>query len=138
MKLQESIHIHSSPPMVFAQYMKVDTWHEWDKGVKHASLKNALAVGAKGVLKPSKGPQGSFKITEMTRNQSFTTESKLPLCRITFEHTLQASGDNTLVIHTVTFSGLTRFLFSRLIGKQIKNDLPQALLGLKQKCEGTL
>jgi hypothetical protein len=74
-------------------------------------------------------------LTQVEKNRSFTDETTLPLCKIRFEHQLTPEGKTTRVLHRVCFSGPLAFFFGRVIGKQIKHGLPEALKGLKTRAE---
>ena len=135
MQFQSKIIINTSASNIFKQYQDVENWHTWDSDVQSASLDGAFIVGTRGILQPTHGPQSTFTLTEVTLNQSFTTESALPLCKLVFEHKLQSTIDSTQVTHTVHFNGLLSPLFGKLIGKNIKKGLPIALQSLKNQCE---
>ncbi len=131
MKFEEKITINASVENIFQCYEKVEEWHLWDTEIQSASIEAEFQVGVIGKLKPQKGPEAKIEITEITKPTSFTVVSKLPLCLMTFEHHLAPKGNATEVTHAVTFTGLTAFLFGRLIGSGIKKGLPVTLAGLK-------
>lgn len=64
--------------------------------------------------------------------------SKLPFCLLSFEHQLEAKGEITEVTHRVKFSGLTSFLFGKVVGKKIYDGLPSTLEGLKKRAENNV
>lgn len=135
MQFKEEIIINALPVTIFKKYAEVASWKEWDFDVKESKLSGKFSAGSLGVLVPTKGPKAKFKLTEVTLNKSFTSQTKLPLCLMEFHHTLEGTGDSTKVTHSVIFSGLTSFIFSRLIGQPIKKSLPETLKGLKNICE---
>jgi len=135
MQFKEEIIINTKPSEVFEKYKNVASWSEWDSEVKEALLEGEFKTGSVGVLIPTKGPKAKFKLTEVTLNKSFTSQTKLPLCVMEFSHTLKKSGGSTKVIHSVSFSGIASFIFSRVIGQPIKKTLPETLKGLKKICE---
>jgi hypothetical protein len=135
MQIEESVTIKATPEQIFPYYEKVSGWSSWDPDVQSSSIDGEFKTGAKGRLKPTKGPAAKIEFTEITKNKSFTTMSKLPLCTMRFVHELVPSGEGTEVTHTVTFSGLFSPLFSRLIGTGIKNGLPATMQGLKNAVE---
>ncbi len=60
----------------------------------------------------------------------FTDETRLPLCRLRFAHELSTTDDGrTAVTITVSFHGLLRPLFQRVIG----NDIARELAGQTQR-----
>jgi len=135
MWIEEKILIKASLENIFDVYTNVEGWCSWDADVKSSSISGAFKKGVEGVLVPSKGPTAKFSLVEVTLNQSFTSETKLPFCCMRFEHQLKSSGEFTEVSHRIGFTGALSFIWRRLIGSQIKKGLPHALNGLKKICE---
>ncbi len=131
MKFEETITINAPAEKIFQCYEKVSEWYLWDTEIQSASIEGDFQEGTTGKLKPQKGPEAKIEITEVTKPTSFTVVSKLPLCLMTFEHHLAPKGNATEVTHAVTFTGITAFLFGRLIGSEIRKGLPVTLAGLK-------
>lgn len=135
MRFEEKIIVKSSPEKVFFAYENVSEWSTWDPEVQSSSIKGKPMVGAKGKLKPTKGPEANIEITEVTKNESFTVISKLPLCTMTFEHKLTSLAKDTEVVHRVIFTGILSPIFGCLIGSGIRKGLPSTLQGLKKTIE---
>ena len=135
MQFKEEIIIQVSPSVVFEKYKNVESWKNWDFDVKESKLFGEFKTGSFGVLVPVKGPKAKIKLTEVTLNKSFTSQTKLPLCIMEFYHQLEDLGESTKVIHSVSFSGLTSSIFGRLIGGPIKKSFPKTLKALKTACE---
>lgn len=134
----QNVTINASPSRVFQLYADVPGWNTWDPEVEWSTLDGAFATGSKGRLKPKGGPASTIHLLGVEDGRSFVVESRLPLCRVIFEHELQSKGAQTEALHRVTFTGPLSFLFGRLIGRQVNRGFPQTLLGLKRKCEGLL
>lgn len=135
MQFEEKVLINASLEKVFSLYANVAGWSSWDPDVKSSSVSGAFISGAMGVLEPSSGPKAKIIFTEVMLNQSFTVESKLPLCVTRFEHELSSEGNQTRALHRVSFVGFLSPLFGRLIGSQIRQGLPRTLEGLKRAAE---
>ncbi|MCL2346495.1 MAG: SRPBCC family protein [Desulfobulbus sp.] len=135
MQFEESIEVQASPQTVFALYADVSAWASWDPDVSSSSIAGAFASGSTGKLKPSNGPEAKITLTEVVANQSFTVESRLPLCVMRFEHELSPTASGTTVVHRVSFAGFLSPLFSRIIGSSIRKGLPQTMAGLKRAVE---
>ena len=135
MIFEQRIFIKAHPESIFSVYANVGNWSQWDKEIKYANLKGQFKVGTEGVLKPKSGPKSKITIADIVQNKSFTVTSKLPLCRLSFEHELHQKKGGTEVIHRVVFSGATKFIFGMLVGSQINKGLPSTLRGLKKKIE---
>lgn len=136
MKITESIRIKSSPEIIFNLYQDTASWPIWDPEVSFVNMPNGLNLGAQGILKPKSGPKAVIKITEFTEGKSFTVTSKLPLCRMLFKHELIRDNQETVVKHSICFSGPFQVLFKYLIGRSIKKSLPSTLHSLKKFVEG--
>jgi len=134
-KFSEEIIINANPEEIFSVYLDVLNWKKWDHGIQSSSISGPCIVGAVGKLKPTCGPETEIKIVEIEKNKLFTTQSKLPLCIMTFEHILSLINNSTQVTHRVSFSGPLSFIFSRLIGNQIRKDLPHVLKNLEHLIE---
>ena len=131
----EEVTINASPEKVFALYENVANWKSWDPDVASSSISGAFAAGARGRLKPSRGPEAKIEVASVEQNKSFTVESKLPLCTMTFEHELSPTNNATQAMHRVSFKGPLAFFFSRVVGTQIRKGLPGTLKGLKRAAE---
>ena len=136
-QFSEETTINAAPERVFALYENVANWRHWDPEVASSGISGAFTSGARGKLKPTKGPEAKIEITTVEKNKSFTVESKLPLCTMTFEHELLLVNNTTRVIHRVSFKGPLAFFFGRVVGSQIRKGLPGTLQGLKRAAEST-
>jgi hypothetical protein len=56
----------------------------------------------------------------------------LPLAKMDFVHKLTEKNGKLLLTHGVKISGITTFLFSRVIGKKIIAELPKAMQSLSE------
>ncbi|MBZ4021699.1 hypothetical protein CKO11_04395 [Rhodobacter sp. TJ_12] len=137
MSQPQSIAISATPQAVFARYEAVETWARWDPEVSEVHLPEGLLAGARGWLKPRKGPKSPIVVTAVDHGRSFTVESPLPLCKLRFHHRLEETETGCTTTHWISFSGPLAFLFSMLAGPSIRAGLPQTLAGLKAECEGT-
>lgn len=70
-------------------------------------------------------------LTEMTPNQSFTVECKLPLCKMQYVHEMLDQGNGTEMKNIVLFTGLLSPVFGFLIGSKVKRSMASSLQGLK-------
>ncbi len=137
MPITASVEIKTEPEHIFRLYQDAARWIDWDPEVTAASLPAGLKLGAKGWLKPRSGPKAKIEIVEVTPGQSFSVQSRLPLCRMLFGHSLASSGESgsTVATHWVEFKGPLSFVFRRLIGRSIQASLPNTMRGLKRASE---
>jgi len=90
---------------IFKQYQNIESWYTWDNDIQNANQDGNFVEGTRGQQQPTHGPISKFTLTEVTLEKSFTTESKLPLCSLLFEHTLEATDDGIQVTHRFTSKG---------------------------------
>jgi len=101
MQIKERIVIKAAPEQIYPLYENVLEWSSWDPDVQSSKIDGEFKVGAKGKLKPQNGPEAKIEFTEVTKNKSFTTISKLPLCTMSFAHELVPLNEETEVTHIV-------------------------------------
>lgn len=130
-KFEEKIEVDAPASAIFSIYQDVENWKQWDRGVTFSRVDN-FASGGRGVLKPSKGPRVKLRIAEVTKDTSFASEYRLPLCHMRMDYLLTPVADNkTMVTHRVTFDGLLSSFFGRLFSGEIRKGLPDGLSKLK-------
>ena len=135
MQIEHKTAVRAAPNVLFRIYEDVANWHTWDPDTKRAFLDGPLQLGAKGKLTPTKGNTVPIRVTEVTRDRSFTVESKIPLLRMVFEHELKPMAGETEVVHRVTLSGPLLLILGRMLTRQIDSGLPVTLRNLKQLAE---
>ena len=135
MQIEHKTAVLAAPNVLFRIYEDVANWHTWDPDTKRAFLDGPLQLGSKGKLTPTKGNTVPIRVTEVTRDRSFTVESKIPLLRMVFEHELKPMAGGTEVVHRVTLSGPLLLILGRMLTRQIDTGLPVTLRNLKQLAE---
>ena len=130
-----SVLIPSSPAAIFDLYRDAQAWPRWDAELSAADLPGGLATGAKGWLKPTKGPRVAITVGAVIPDRAFEIIATipfraLPLCRIHFDHVLTPEGQATRVSHGVRFTGPLAPLFSRLMARDLRAGLPTTMAGL--------
>lgn len=135
MHIEERIHIAVPPAVIDQIWSEVDQWHLWDPDTKQASLDGPFAVGTKGRITPRKGRGVAMIVTERTAGRSFKVEGYIPLFRMHFEHTVLPVAGGSEVAHRVWFTGALSFLLGPVVGKQVREGLPQTMRSLKAYAE---
>ncbi|HJN37504.1 MAG TPA: polyketide cyclase/dehydrase and lipid transport [Gammaproteobacteria bacterium] len=132
-----SIQTKATKSDIWPFYANLKAWTEWDEDIEYAWLEgNNFTQGTTGVIKPRGASKVKFKLSEVTKNQSFTNISYLPLTKMTFSHQLTDNLDETTTItHQIEMKGLTAPLFAFIIGRQMKAKLPDAMKKLAQLAE---
>lgn len=135
MNLEYSIQIANTREHIFSIYKDVNSWAQWDPDIEAVGLDGEFIAGTHGWLKPVGAPKTATRMVSVIEPDSFTVESKLPFCTMTFEHELEAVGESTQVTHRVLFTGLLAPIFSRIIGSKIRKGFRGTMEGLKQHAE---
>lgn len=137
MPIEHSITIASTPEHIFGIYKDVDSWAQWDPDIEAVGMDGEFTVGTKGWLKPVGAPKTSTRLASVSEPSSFTVESKLPLCKMRFEHELQMVDAGTHVTHRVLFTGPLAGVFSLLVGGKIQKGIKGTMEGLKRYAENS-
>jgi Polyketide cyclase / dehydrase and lipid transport len=126
-ELQHSAVSGAGPAQVWERYTDVDEWREWSKGVEKSSLDGPFKAGTKGTSKPPNMPKGRFQLVAVEPEQGFTSEIKLPGGTLTLEHMLEPTDGGTRITHRATLAGPLNFIWTPVIGRMIKRELPDGV-----------
>ncbi len=124
---EHSVDAPVSASQVWRVWSDLANWHTWDSGVDWVRPDGPFAEGTTYTMKPSAGPEVRATMIHCERDHSFTDETRLPLCRLRFEHVVNPLDIGVRVTHRVTMSGPGTVLFRHVIGRNIARDLPGAM-----------
>lgn len=113
----------ASPEAIYKMWTNVASWPKQDSSISSASIDGPFKVGSKITLKPKGSPTVKVTIKQVSPNQGFTSQGKLPLAKLQFIHTIQPDGKHTKFTQSVVISGPLTGLFSRLMGKNMQKNL---------------
>jgi len=130
-----SITTKASPETIWDFWSDVETWHTWDDGLDGAAIEGEFVAGATGWLKPANGPKVKLELVKVHTNKFFQDRTQLPLGWIDFFHTVEEIGDQTKITQQIEMTGPLTFIFSRLIGKGLKQRLPSVMNTLVRLAE---
>jgi hypothetical protein len=122
----------ATPEQLWAHYSDPANWPQWDHGTTAVTIEGPFKVGTRGTLKPAKGPKAAFVISDLTPLVSFTDITRLPLTTLEFAHRIEVVDGITRFTHSVTMNGPLTPVFSRLIGRTIAAELPDAMRKLAE------
>jgi hypothetical protein len=123
------------PETIWDIWTDVPNWHQWDTGLKAATLNGTFAPGARGRLIPDKGPTSKFVITEVQSPASYVFYTKLPLGKLYVKRSWQVNNGVTEFTHEVWFKGVSKGLFGRVLGKKYRAILPDVMQKIKTLAE---
>jgi Polyketide cyclase / dehydrase and lipid transport len=124
---------------IWALWMDVSRWEEWDLGLSAAELNGPMALGTIGTIIDLGGRRSKFRISEMSEGQSYTFVTKLPFGYLNVKR-LIVRTDPCTFRHDVSFTGPGGWLLSHLLGPTFRKQLPPTmdkLAALAERTSGT-
>lgn len=136
MRFDHTVTTSAAPGDVWAVWADVARWPEWDVELESASIEGGrLASGAKGTLRPKRGPASSFLVSEFEPEEGYAFTTRLPLCELVVRRRLGGDGDSTTFTHEVSFVGPLSFLFGALLGWRFQAALPGVMENVRRIAE---
>ena len=137
--IEHTIETTASPEAVWDIWQDVSHWNTWDHGIEYSSIDGPFATGTTGTLKPKGGPLLQTQLTAVIPMRMFVDESRHPFARIIVSHFMTAFEGKTRVTHRIEMRGVLAYLFSFLIGRTMKKNLPEemkAMIALAERRSG--
>lgn len=125
---------HASAARIWALWMDVARWGEWDLGLKSAELSQPMALGATGWIIDNRRRRSRFRVTEFDLNRSYAFVTKLPLGSLVVRRTILQDRPCRFR-HDVHFEGIGGQLLSHLLGPSFRSQLPPTLQKLSDLAE---
>lgn len=100
-----------------------------------AELNGPFMAGTAGKLIPDKGPKITFRLIEVIPGQSYTFSTSLPLGALYVKRFLSSQNGQTIFTHEVWFTGLTKGIFGRSLGRNYRQILPEVMANIKRIAE---
>ncbi len=125
----------AAPAAVWERWTKPECWAEHDEGMEWARLRGPLAVGSTIELKPSHGPKTTVTVSRLVTRTAFSTQGRLPGCRLTIDHEITAGEELSQFTHRITMRGITAPVFRRLFGRAMAAGLPAMLANIARLAE---
>jgi hypothetical protein len=128
----------ASPAAVWQRWVSVDKWPEQDPGMEAARLEGPLAAGSKIIMKPKGNKESTVVITELEQERRFTTEGKIPLGFLRFEHEIvETSNGQTTFLHRVSIKGPLTPILRKVFADKMARDLPTMLQNIARLAESS-
>ncbi|NLP86129.1 hypothetical protein HF576_20040 [Microbacterium sp. CFH 90308] len=125
-----------TPAAVFALWSDPRTWSTWDPEVRAVESEPPCAVGARGRLRPAKGPALTFTVTALLPDELFTDTARLPGARLEFEHLVAASGEGSRISVTVRVRGPLAGVWRRVLRSSMGDAARTGVEGLVAHLDG--
>lgn len=75
MKFDHTVQTTAPSEKIWVAWIDVEHWPQWHTELASASLDGSFALGAKGRLKPKRGPASDFTISELMPGESYRLRS---------------------------------------------------------------
>lgn len=134
-RFSHTLETSAPPTAIWRIWTDVPNWKTWDDGLKAAELNGPFATGTTGMLVPDKGPKAKFTVTEVIPEQSYTFRTKLPLGSLYVKRMLTNQSGQTTITHEVWFTGLTKGIFGRALGRNYRAMLPGVMEKIRRIAE---
>ncbi|MDX2283954.1 MAG: SRPBCC family protein [Bacteroidia bacterium] len=131
-RFSHTIQTDAAPARIWQLWADVPGWPAWDSGLREARLDGPFAAGAKGRLRPDRGPAARFVITALDPGRSYTFRSAIPFGGLYVKRTLSVQNGQTVFTHEVWFTGPLKGLFGRSLGARYQDLLPAVMHQLDQ------
>lgn len=83
MRFDHKVSTQAVPGDVWAVWTDVARWPEWDIELESACVEGGwLALGARGTLRPKRGPASRFVVSEFEPERGYAFGTRLPLCEL--------------------------------------------------------
>ncbi|NRB51780.1 MAG: SRPBCC family protein [Saprospiraceae bacterium] len=123
------------PTNIWQVWTTVDLWHEWDTGLKSATMEGAFELGSTGKLISLEGRRSKFKIVDYEANQSYTFRTPLLFSNLYVKRYLKTVNGKTTITHEVWFKGLTAGIFANKFGPKFRELLPDVMREVVKKAQ---
>ncbi len=133
--IKHTIETKATPQDIWEIWKDVPNWNTWDHGIEFSTLNGPFQSGTTGTLKPKGGPLVHTQLTRVEPFKMFIDESRLPLGRILVAHYLTEANGSTQVTHHIEMKGPLAWFYAIVIGRTMKQNLPQEMKAMVQKAE---
>jgi hypothetical protein len=112
----ERTRVVAAPPAAIWQRCYADprSWPLWNRELVSAELRGPFVTGTIARVRFRTGLRLRFRLTEVEPERVFTDEARLPFARMGHRHSLEPSGQQTVLRNTIYFHGPLAQLWARL------------------------
>ena len=132
-----SLETSATPEQIWAIWIDVQHWKDWDTGLKDAEMNGPFQLGQTGIITSLEGRKSKFKVVEYSQGLSYTYKTRLPLGSLYVKRYLSSQEGQMMFTHEVWFKGLTKGIFAKAFGGKFRQMLPKVLENIKQIAESS-
>jgi len=137
MKVENIKQIDAPPSVVWRVTEDIERWPRWTPTVEEVTRLDdgPFEVGSTARIKQPGLSPAVWRVTALTRGESFTWQARVRGIRMIATHEIAPSGDGTRSTLRLGATGILAFLAWPLIRKSIREALETENAGLKTACE---
>lgn len=124
----------ATPEALWAAWMDVSRWKEWDQGLREAQASQPLALGVTGTIIDRSGNRAAIRVTEYVEGERYAFETSLPASKLRVRRII-VGREPTRFRHEVSFHGLAAPLWSAQLGGGFRRALPPTMARLAEVAE---
>lgn len=125
----------ADPQKIWAVWIDVPNWKNWDKGLKDAMMEMPFQLKSKGKIISLEGRTSRFKVVAYEEGKSYTFKTNLPLGGLYVKRYLEQKDGKTFFTHEVWFKGLTAGIFAKKFGPEFRKLLPEVMENIREQVE---
>jgi len=118
----------------------IDNWHTWHGDLDYCKINGPFQVGNHFMLKPKGMKAVKIILTDIQDGHSFTDCTHFWGAKMYDTHTMEETKDGLLLTNTLMVTGPLRWLWIKLVAKNVADTVPQemdALMKIAQKMAKT-
>lgn len=122
--------VNSSSRDIWQHWTDVSKWPKQDESLQSAELLGEFKIGSIIILKPKGSPKVKVKLTEVTKDKSFSSIGKLPLAKLRFSHKIKTVKQGVSFTQSIEISGPLSGLFGKMMGNKMASNLEKRMIKL--------
>jgi Polyketide cyclase / dehydrase and lipid transport len=137
MIVQSEIQINAAPSIVWGVTEDVEVWSQWTPTIESAVRLDAgpFDVGSRVRIKQPGLPEAVWRVTALSKGNSFTWETRVLGIRMVATHDLLPCDSGTKCILRLEVLGIVAVLLWPLISRSARSAIAQENVSLKALCE---
>jgi hypothetical protein len=136
--IEHEEHTTATREQIWAFWADLPGWPKWDENLEAVTIDGPFESGTFGRLKPVSAKEVAIEILDVDAPNSFVDVQLLPKAAMRTVHKISEADDGGLIVtQTVTFTGPLRRIFSFILGRSMKRDMPVAIRKLVALAEAS-
>lgn len=111
-------------------WIDVNNWYKWHDDLEYCKMKGKFELNNHFILKPKGAPSVKIILTEINEGKSFTDCTKFFGAKMFDTHSIEKKEGGVLLTNTLTVTGPLRWLWVRLVAKNISDTVPEEIESL--------